>query len=289
MTGFGQYECEWNRGLLSVEIKSVNHRYSDIKIRLPFGWGRLENMISKRVQKEVGRGRIDIIINWNKSSTSEATPQLDSEMAQAYIKIHSQVSSLIGETKEVLSPSQLLSFPGVIVQGTPTISFEELEIILRESVAKALQPFLNMRSSEGNNLDKALRTLLTELEKDVARIEFFLPDLSKNAFQRLRTRIQELAISQEIDESRLYQEIAFLAERSDVSEELTRINSHIKQFTSLLSEGGVIGRRLDFLCQELHREANTISSKNQHSEVAQLLILIKGNIDKIREQVQNIE
>lgn len=289
MTGFGRAEITLEHRVLGVEIRGVNHRYSDIKVRLPPGWAQMENVLRSRMQEHIGRGRVEINVRWGNEALATGMPRLDKAVAAQYLQVHKELAEWLQQPESPLSVDQLFALPGVVTTEIPELPVEELKEPLLQILEEALQPFLRMRGDEGEHLRDVLTEQLKTLQRHVQQIELRLPSLVETQYQRLQERLAKWSLPEAVERTRLEQEIALAAERSDVSEELARMHSHIQQFEGLLLQGGVIGRRLDFLCQELHRETNTIGSKNQDIAIAQTLIAMKSTVDKLREQVQNIE
>ncbi len=289
MTGFGRYEEPWEGRTLSIEIRGVNHRYTDVRVRLPNGWGQMEQVIRTLVQEQVGRGRVEVNIRWGSEGYQVVTPRLDHDVVQRYLAIYQELSDMLGQNAPTPDINQLLHMPGIIITDTPEVALDQLEKPLLRIAQQALTPFVEMRSQEGQNLKGVLGEQLETLERHLQQLERRIPEVPKEHHNRLKERLDKWELPKEVDPARLEQELAFQAERCDISEEVARVQSHIQQFQTLLQQGGVIGRRLDFLCQELHREGNTMGAKSQDRQVSQTLIALKATIDKLREQVQNIE
>ncbi|TNE52153.1 MAG: YicC family protein [Deltaproteobacteria bacterium] len=289
MTGFGRAEHELGHGKFIVEIRGVNHKHSDIRVRLPQGLGFLELPIRNHVKETIGRGRVEVNIKWDTDSEGASLPRLDTRAVEHYLALYKELGQLVGKDQATPDVQQLLDLPGVLTTSSPSLSTEELQPLAMEALDKALQPFLSMRQEEGHNLLAVLQEQLETLQRHVQQVEMRLPDLPQEHYKRLKSKLEQWDLPNGIDEGRLEQELAILAERCDISEEVDRVHSHVRQFDGLLQHGGVIGRRLDFLCQELHREANTMGAKTQDRQVAQTLIALKATIEKLREQVQNLE
>lgn len=289
MTGFGRAEHEVGHGKVIVEIRGVNHKHSDVRVRLPQGWGMMELPITNHVKEGIGRGRVEVNMKWDADSDGASLPRLDHSAVQHYMSIAKELGELTGTSDAKLEWKQLLELPGVLTTSSPSLPIEELQPQVMEALNKALKPFLTMRHKEGHNLFDVLEEHLSTLDRHMQQVEMRLPDLPKEHHKRLKSKLEQWDLPNGVDEGRLEQELAILAERCDISEEVDRVRSHVRQFQGLLKHGGVIGRRLDFLCQELHREANTMGAKTQDRQVSQTLIALKATIEKLREQVQNLE
>lgn len=289
MTGLGHAEQILDHRKLSVEIRGVNHRYSDIRIRLPQGWAYLEQAIRSPLQEVIGRGRVEISIRWDAESPAADLPQLNPEAVQHYTALYRQLATLLQQPQAVLDVAQCFQLPGVLTTSSPEMSPDHVQQVAMQAFELAFQQFLEMRQQEGKHLCDALLEQLDTLERHMQHILLRLPELPKEHHKRLKERLQQWEMPQAVDPGRLEQELVILAERTDISEEIARIESHVQQFRGLLQQGGVIGKRLDFLCQELHRESNTMSSKSQDRSLSQTLIALKSTVEKLREQVQNLE
>lgn len=300
MTGFGRGEAELAGRQLVVEIKSVNHRYFDIRIRLPEGWLRIEETMRKRIQRDIKRGRLEVSVRWGIYKTQEAVPMVNRELAMSYVYCYAELRKLLLESKQDLnvydqnqdlpiSAVELLKLPGVIVYTDPEICDEQIDAAAFEALEQALQALGELRTKEGISLHEDLLRHVESCENYIAQLTKLSAETATEQLQRLKQRLSQLMQYPEIAEDRLHQEIAIIADRSDVSEELVRLSSHFDQFRATLAQGINCGRTLDFICQEMHREATTIGSKNQNIEIGQLLLSLKSTIEKIREQSQNIE
>lgn len=289
MTGFGHAEQDLEHRKLGVEIRGVNHRYTDIRIRVPQGWNVWEQDVRNLFQETIGRGRVEVSIRWDTESATPSLPRLDPQAVQHYLNLYQELAELLQQPGKTPNVSEFFQLPGIVTSTTPDIAPERLHKTLMHTAQQAFQQFMAMRQQEGQHLTNALHEQLNTLEQHLQQIKLKIPELSKEYAKRLKDRLQQWELPQAIDPSRLEQELAIFAERSDVSEEVARTESHLSQFRDLLKQGGVIGKRLDFLCQELHREINTMSAKIQDRHLTQTLIALKSTIEKLREQVQNIE
>ncbi len=287
MTGFGRgkYENEGREYL--VEIKSVNHKYSDISIRLPRIFNGIENRIRKEVSKVVHRGKVDLYIDFQNFSDKNNYIKFNKELAKTYIKNLQELGKETGINYE-LNVAEIAKMPDIFRREDDTdeeIIFNELNIALKE----ALDNFIKMREIEGAKLKEDLEIRISSICKKVNEISKFSSGLVKEYIVKLESRIKELLNEDVVDENRLAQEIVIYSDRCSIEEELTRLQSHISQFLDLLRSDLTIGKKIDFIIQEMNREINTIASKANSLEITNNVIEIKTEIENIREQVQNIE
>ena len=293
MTGYSKLRREEDGFALNVAVKSVNHRFLDLQFRMPSVLSPMEPALRQVVKQHVIRGHVEIGVNLEKVSGEEL--KVDRALLQAYIKVCREVRDELGSAA-VPDVVQLLRIPGVIANETE-LSDKELTGILKvlESVlASTLETLNTMREREGAAMEKDIRERLDRLETLRKSISKQARRIPQYAQQRLEDRLRELLGAVHVDAARLAQEVAYLASRSDISEELTRFQSHLVQARQLLSESSEVGKKLDFLLQELNREANTLLSKTSDvpqigAEVGRQAIEMKSEIEKLREQVQNIE
>lgn len=289
MTGFGRAHRELQGLSLSVELRSVNHRYLDMRIKLPSDFQYVETHIRTVAKEHVQRGRVECTVKLLKSVQGSSLPQIQSEVVQHYLKLYTQLAEEIGERGALPSLEAFLQLPGVLTEEKTDEQKDVVAQSIQEAVHEAMQQLVAMRHSEGLELSTHLKSLLTSYAEALSCVEERAPAIPVEQFERLKERLKSFSLEVEVDVARLHQEIAFFSERCDITEELKRIKSHIRQFTGFLDEGGAVGRRLDFLCQELLRETNTIGSKNVDEHIASQLISMKSDIEKLREQVQNVE
>jgi uncharacterized protein (TIGR00255 family) len=288
MTGYGRGEGESGMGKVLVESRSVNHRYSDINIRLPKRLAIFENRIKEIIRSQVSRGRIDVSIKLDALGGEKLQLQVDSTLAEQYFQALLSLKDkfqLRGEiTLELLAGAKDLISAKEEVGDIEPYWLEIVPILKR-----ALQEMDEMKCSEGNALAKDIQTRLERITRQLKEIKAQLPSYVEAYQNRLRERLQSLLGGIEVDPGRLQQEIALLAERTDITEEIVRAESHLGQFALLFNEKESVGRKMDFLLQEIHREVNTVSAKANDAEISQKVVEIKSELEKIREQVQNIE
>ena len=296
MTGYAQARSEHQGWAVRVSVKSVNHRFLDLKLRMPEGFDLYELRLRQVVREHIHRGHLEIHVN---AEPGTAAPvEVNKELAQSYLRAAESLMKATSSAANVDVVS-LLRLPGVIagLNGAVPEAEEEqeklgqaLEICLREALAK----LDDMRRAEGKHLVAELRERLLRISGQAEQVRQLAATLRPAFARRLETRLKELLGGTAIEPARLAQEAALLAERSDISEELDRLRSHLQQFTKLLDGAGELGKKLDFLLQEMHREANTMLSKTPGVEsealaITGLALEIKADIEKLREQVQNIE
>lgn len=296
MTGYAMVRGEFNGWAIRLSVKSVNHRFLDVKLRIPDSLEPYEHRLRQVVRERIHRGHIDIHVY---AEPGEGAPvHVNRELLKAYVSAAEDLRKQTGGTAE-LDPVSLMRLPGVITglaSALPDAEEEqeefgkELERYLRDALAKMDE----MRRTEGRHLCEELRARVTRIEEGAEQVRGFVGALRPAFTRRLEVRLKDLLNGTTVDPSRLAQEAALLAERSDISEELDRLRSHLQQFLKLLDGAGELGKKLDFLLQEMHREANTMLSKTPGVESEALAITghaleIKADIEKLREQVQNIE
>lgn len=287
MTGYGRAEGRSKEITLSVEMRSVNHRHASVVVRLPRLLSSLEETVKKNVQNRFERGRIDLSVTLSGSGASEKEFVLNLEAAVEYHKMLEKLKKSLGLAGEidVALMSQFRDVITVKEVSTPSVT---LETLLNQTLSRAMNALEKMRKHEGKALVSDLKTRLQDIAKNLSTVKKQEKGVMHSRQQRLQTRIAELTGGIEVDPVRLAQEVAIFAERSDISEERTRLSAHIDQFKSLLKKGGVLGRTLDFLIQEMFREVNTLGSKSGDQTISMSVLAMKGALEKMREQVQNI-
>lgn len=288
MTGFGAGTGTAGAESLSVELKSVNHKFCEVKARLPRELNALEAVAQKFVKDRVARGAIDLSVRRSNRPSGGVVPQVDLALAKEYRRAWSELARAL-ELPDTVSLRDIGSQMNVIRLEEPQISLDDATAALDLALKDALAQLTAMREKEGLALQADLRARLTLVAQWVKEIK----DLGRRAIEtyqaRLAERIAELARGVAVDPQRLAQEVAFFAERTDVTEEMTRLESHLKQFAELLAATEPSGRKMDFLVQEMHREVNTTGSKSQHADISARVLQLKAELERIREQVQNVE
>jgi len=288
MTGYGKGEAATERGRFAVEIRSVNHRYGEIAVRMPRGFLGLENEVKKRVSACLKRGKIDVYILWEEAGGAVAAPQVDVELARNYAVLLRELSAELGIPGDI-SLDVILSQKGVLRDTVAVVDENECLPQLMSAVQDAVSAIEAMRCREGSALLADLTARRGQIGGLAGEIAGRAPDVVVEAGQKLRQRLEQLLDGTEVDPARLAQEVALLADRCDVTEELVRLESHFSQFDEALRSREPVGRKLDFLMQEMNREVNTIGSKSNDAGITSLVIRIKAELEKMREQVQNVE
>lgn len=288
MTGYGKAEAATAAGKLSVEIRSVNHRYGEIAVKLPRQFMPLEGEIKKRVSNRFKRGKIDIFINFEQSASVASPPQVNLAMAKAYHEAFTTLNHHLG-IYEPIPASIILAQKDVLFVQEATPDIEAVSAALFSTLEDAMDSFGKMRCDEGEALFAEISDRIAAIAGTVETVAVRSPRAVAVNGERLRERITKLLAEFQLDEMRLAQEVALLADRMDITEELVRLRSHFKQFDSLLNCDEPVGRKLDFLLQEMNREVNTIGSKANDAEIAAMVVELKSEMEKVREQIQNIE
>jgi uncharacterized protein (TIGR00255 family) len=288
MTGYGRASGEFSGGEISVEIKSVNNRYLDCGVKLPRVYAFAEESVKNLVQRTISRGKVDVFITINTSGKNNVKISVNGPVVQGYLAAMEQIVADYG-VKNDISVSLLSGFGDVFTVEKQEEDEEAVQTALLQVVSQALEAFDTMRTTEGQALKTDLLQKCDEILALVGRVEARSPITVEAYRQRLTAKMQEVLENTSIDESRIIQEAAIYADKVAVDEETVRLRSHVDQLKTMLSEGGVIGRKLDFLMQEMNREANTIGSKGNDVEQARNVVEIKSQLEKIREQIQNIE
>jgi uncharacterized protein (TIGR00255 family) len=287
MTGFGSGRGSAGGEDLDVEIRSVNHKYCEVKVRLPRELAALEVEVTKAVRERLARGGIDVAVRRPTSSAALA-PRVDVALAESYARAFGEIRARLGLPGAV-TLGDVISADGVVRLEERAVDVDAAREALRTSLGLALDALVAMRALEGEALARDLRGRLDAVEALVERAAELVPRAIEHHRSRLSERIQELTRGIPLDPARLAQEIALFADRTDVTEEVTRLRSHVAQVRALLASAEPAGRKLDFLVQEMHREVNTIGSKSQSAEIATVVVGAKAEIERMREQVQNVE
>ena len=288
MTGFGSGRATSGVEEVTVELKSVNHKFCEVKARLPRELGALEQSVIRSVKDRLARGSIEVVVRRQTVTGSASVPTVDLALAREYQRAFQELAHGLS-TRESVSLQFIASQPGVVRVEERSLSLEDAQRALEAALSQALDALVAMRAQEGQAIAQDLGSRIGTVEGFVDELTRFAPQAVEEYRQRLSERIAELARGVPVDPQRLVQEVAVFAERTDVAEELTRLRSHIEQYRSLLATDEPAGRRMDFLVQEMHREVNTTGSKSQHVEISNRVVLLKAEVERIREQVQNVE
>lgn len=288
MTGFGRSELVKGDRKITVEMKSVNHRYLDVNMKMPKKLNFFEAAIRNELKNYIQRGKVDIFISYEDYTETNICVKYNKELAAEYMKYLEQMAVDFSLDNDV-RVSALSRYPEVLSMEEQNIDEEELWIMLSEAIGKAAEGFVDSRIKEGENLKEDLIGKLDGMLVHVAYITERSPEIITQYRSKLEDKVKELLGDAQIDESRLLTEVTIFADKVCVDEELVRLRSHIETMKENLQNGGSIGRKLDFIAQEMNREANTILSKANDLEISNRAIELKTEIEKVREQIQNIE
>ncbi len=288
MTGFGQGEAVDARYSVQVEVKSVNHRYLDLFFRIPKQYSQLEDTIRTVITGRLARGRVEVMLSVEEFGDQERSVQINNALFRGYLQALRTIQSEL-ESAEPIQLSDVLSLPGLLEVDEPPLDWDNLQGLVSQAANQALDGLEAMRAAEGRRLHADLEEKVLQVEKlreDVAQIA---PQVISDYKQRLRERLGELIDGTTLTEERFLGEVALFADRCSIDEELVRLASHIQQFKDTLRSEDSVGRKLDFLIQEMNREVNTIGSKANNVHISGSVVNMKSELEKIREQVQNIE
>ena len=287
MTAFGRGEAGADGYRFTIELRTLNHRFCDIRIKLPRKYSDFEEDIKKRVSSKFSRGRIEVSVLADDTLDKVQHLTVDTELAKTYKRLLLILQEELGLQGDLRLES-LLNFRDLFAFQEDEESREKAWSVVETALDQAVSGCLLMRQEEGEAIARDLSGRLNQLEVLTGEVETRAPLVVDDARDRLQKRIQDL-LETELDETRLAQEVAFFAEKSDITEEVVRLQSHIQQFRDLLEASGPRGRQLEFLLQEMHREVNTIGSKANDLEIAQKVIQMKTELERFREQIQNVE
>ena len=288
MTGYGRHESVLHGRTLVIELKSVNNRYLDCNVRLPRVYICAEDGVQRRVKEVISRGKVDVYVNIENNTEEAVSVTLNQPVAAGYMDALRKMADTFGLKPDV-SIDLLSKFPDVFKVDKVPEDLEELTADIHAVTEEALRDFDAMRCREGEKLEADLLGRLDTLEDFTNQVEQRSPQTVADYRARLTAKLQEVLADRQLDESRVLTEAAIFADKVAVDEETVRLHSHIAQFRDMLAGGSPIGRKLDFLIQEMNRETNTIGSKCNNLEISTIVVNMKAEIEKIREQVQNIE
>lgn len=288
MTGFGKCTRAFNGSMLSVELASVNHRYLDCSIRLPHEWAVIEGSVRKMLSERLSRGKVSVTVNLRRGTRKALLVRFDADLARQYVDASQELCKMLG-SGQTLPPEALALFDGVFYQEEDEVDLDAARAAVAETLGEAIQQLDGMRGAEGETLAADIRSRLELLRTSLEVIEARLPELTKLYESRLRTRIDELVGTTDIAEERIVLEVAVMADKGDVTEEVVRLKSHLDHGLELLDAEEPVGRKLNFLAQEIQREINTLGSKVRETGVIRDVLEMKSELEKIREQLQNIE
>lgn len=288
MTGFGRSETATKEHRVTIEIKAVNHRYCDLNIKLPKKLSFFETTVRNQLKQYIQRGKIDIFITYEEYSDSAVCVTYNKGIASAYMTYFSEIQEEF-QIPNDMTVSSLARFPEVFTIEEKKVDDEQLEKLLERALQEAATKFVESRVLEGEHLKDDLVAKLDEMLVQVTFIEERYPALLKEYREKLEEKIHELLEGITVDDTRIATEVAIYADKICVDEETVRLRSHIENTKATLLEGGCVGRKLDFIAQEMNREANTILSKANSLDITNAAITLKTEIEKVREQIQNIE
>ena len=288
MTGYGRGEYKEGGLELTVEIKTVNNRYLDVSVKSPRIFIAFEEVIRSIVREKLTRGHADVFVTLSDKRERERTLYLDESIAKAYADAARKIHSLFPDAENDFSVTSIVRYPDVIKAEEDKSADEESLNALKTALSIALDKLNAMRSVEGQKLSADMLSRIDTIEGYVGTIEKRAPLVAENYRQKLEAKMKKLLEGVEVDEGRLLTEVALFSDKSNIDEELTRLHSHISQFREICRET-LVGRKLDFLVQEFNRETNTICSKSNDIEITRVGLAMKNEIEKIREQVQNVE
>lgn len=288
MTGFGSGRARVQDEELTVELKSLNHKFCEVKARLPRELATLEPLVTKAIKDRLARGAVEVFVKRQTPGATASAPQVDVALAKEYQRALLELARAVGAPEQV-TLRDVANLPGILRIEERGIDAESAQRALEAALAEALEKLTEMRAREGESIRADLEARLAFLEAGAGKLQALAPRQVAEYQKRLEERIAELARGVAVDPQRLAQEVAYFAERTDVAEEMTRLRSHLGQFRELIASGEPSGRKMDFLVQEMHREVNTTGSKSQHPEIASQVVAMKAELERIREQVQNVE
>ncbi|SFL47874.1 TIGR00255 family protein [Paenibacillus sp. 1_12] len=289
MTGFGQANCRFAGYIVQMDLKSVNHRYCEVNVRIPREYMKVEDLLKKTVQQHLKRGRADLFVTIERNAEASRIVELNWPLAEEFQAAAEQLATRFG-LKSSLDVRDFMAIPDLITfKETALVTDEEFQNELVACAEEAVLKLTQMRESEGAHLSMDIEQRIETMNRYLEQSYQLAPQVVQHYAGKLRARIQEMHQQPILDEARIAMEVALLADRSNIDEELVRLQSHIQQCNQLISEVEPIGRKFDFLLQEMNREVNTIGSKANHAELTTIVVEMKAEMEKLREQIQNIE
>ena len=288
MTGYGRAREASNEREIVVELRAVNHRYLDVNVKAPRGYGFLEEAIKKLAASKISRGKVDIYISVTDLAAQETTITLNHELAQSYFDALVELRDKL-HLHDDISVMSIAKMPDVLVSQRVEVDADALTASVSEVFNEAVKQFDEMRQIEGEKLADDIRNRMNTIKEIVEQVEIRSPERVTAYREKLEKRMNEILADSTVDEQRILTEAAIFADKTAVDEETVRLRSHLDQLDNMLKDSNPVGRKLDFLVQEMNREANTIGSKANDSILANYVIALKAEIEKIREQIQNIE
>lgn len=288
MTGYGLFEKKCEDFYIKVEMKSVNNRYLDMNVRMPGSIMYAEEAVRSFIKSKIKRGKVDVFINFEYLDSSQVEIDIDYELLNKYISISKELEEKYGLSSD-LSFSKIMKDSNIVKAQKADFDGDYIKEELLKVLEEAAKDFIKSRAFEGEKIREDFKIKLDEVERLTDFVEERAPISLKENENRLRERITEFLHSSEVNEDRILTEIAIMLDKLSIDEEITRLKIHIQNFNDIINEEGPIGRKLDFLIQELNREANTIGSKSNDIEITSAVVMLKSEIEKLREQAQNVE
>lgn len=288
MTGFGRGVVDHPLLTLTIEIKTVNHRYTDFHFKMPKKFNAFEEQLKKTIKSQISRGRIEVYVQSEGQTTGDFVVKPNLKVVDAYTKALREIVNHVG-IEDRLTLSHLTRYQEVLEITSEDLEEEAVGALLQEGFKEALDHLMQMRMDEGQRMAEDISNLLVEMETVLFKIEERAPEIVATHHAKMKERISELLQDVAIDENRLAMEIALFADKTNIAEEIVRLRSHFIQVRQFLAEDGPAGRKLDFLIQEMNREVNTIGSKSPDIDISNDVVALKSALEKMREQVQNIE
>lgn len=289
MTGYGKANVVCEGRELTIELKAVNHRFLDLNIKMPKIFSCCEDILRKTIAQNVSRGHIDVYVNYSDKSEKEKHVDIDFGLAAGYVEAARQLAEKFEGIQNDFTLNSLMRIPDVLKAVAPEEDEEFLKSLVSKTVSIACDDLNEMRRFEGEKIKDDLLSRIDNVENFVVQIKEKAPDVAEEYSEKLKIRISEALADVDYDESKFLNEVAFFIDKSNIDEEIARLFSHVSHFRQLIGEDDCAGRKLDFLVQELNREANTICSKSNNAQLTSIALLLKNEIEKIREQVQNAE
>ena len=288
MTGFGAGDAETADFKVHIEVKAVNQRFLETNYHMPYSMNMFENQLTKKIKEYASRGKLDINIRFQDLRDKAVTVKVDKGLVAAYGQALQEISSQL-ELSAPVTAAQIASYPDVLKLNEENADLEAAQPVLMQAMGQALESFVAMREAEGQNIQRDLLARIDTLENFVGELEKLAPEIVAAYRQRLENLLREYLAKEDIEESRIIQEVALFTDKVNYTEETVRLRSHFDQFRQIITAGEPVGRKLDFLIQEMNREINTVASKANSAGAAQFVVDVKSEIEKIREQIQNIE
>ena len=288
MTGFGTGDAETADFKVHIEVKAVNQRFLETNYHMPYSMNMFENQLTKKIKEYASRGKLDINIRFQDLRDKAVTVKVDKGLVAAYGQALQEISSQL-ELSAPVTAAQIAGYPDVLKLNEENADLEAAQPVLMQAMEQALESFVAMREAEGQNIQRDLLARICTLENFVGELEKLAPEIVAAYRQRLENLLKEYLAKEDIEESRIIQEVALFTDKVNYTEETVRLRSHFNQFRQIITAGEPVGRKLDFLIQEMNREINTVASKANSAGAAQFVVDVKSEIEKIREQIQNIE